>query len=223
MIPATPVPGTADDHPLVEITEYQRITADGATSDENVTASIDDALDMLQSEMHRTILYANYVERLYFYGNGMVYPSATPFDITKPVRNPNDLSASPPDVGLFQGNGIWVGWFVPLPFLPVWQGVVPPQTDVSYWGGWTGPAGPGPYLPASLKRVICQVAWYIANPVSLSGMPGGVKSVSVGGVSMSGDLSSMVTRDRMLANAIKRWRKPQAKAWDGQVTPASQP
>lgn len=214
MIPATPVAGTKDPNPLVTGDQYSRITGDSDSL--YIDASLNDALVMLQEEMRRTFLYAQYTERLYLYKNGMVYPTATPLDSTKGVLSPG---GSPPQtVGIFQGNGIWVGWYIPLPSLPMWTGVVPPQTDITYWGGWTGPAGPGPFLPPKLTRVICKVAWYINHPAALSGMPGGVKSVSIGGVSMSGDLSSMTDRDFQLARDIKKWRKPAVRAWDAQVT-----
>ncbi|HEX3539650.1 MAG TPA: hypothetical protein VHT75_04325 [Acidimicrobiales bacterium] len=214
MIPATPNSGTADTNPLVTVAQYQAVTQDSATSSETVTANLADALDMIQRECRRTLLYAQYTERLYLYRNGQVYPTATPLDTSKAVISPAGTS----NIGIFQGNGIWVGWFIPLPSLPVWVGVVPPQTDITYWGGYTGPAGAGPQLPASLRRIVCKVCWYLSNPAVLTDMPGGVKSVSVGGVSMSGDLASMVSRDRQLGRDIKRWRHPQAHAWDAQVT-----
>lgn len=218
MIPATPLPDTADPNPLVSVADYQRITRDTVTDDDDVQAAIDDALDMCQREMRRTILYAQYTERLYLYKNGMVYPSATPFDVSKVVMSPNGDPSD--DVGIFQGAGIWVGWFVPLPSLPVWMGVVSPQTDITYWGGFTGPDGPGPQIPAKLARIIARVAWYVANPATLQGLPGGVKSTSAGGVSISGDLSSMVAADPQLGRDIARYRKPQARGWGGQTTPA---
>lgn len=217
MIPATPNAGTADPNPLVTTAEYQAVTLDTATPSATVSAAIADALDLCQRETRRTLLYAQYTERLYLYGNGQVYPSATPLDTTKGVTSP---TGSPPEnVGVFQGNGIWVGWYVPLPSLPVWVGVVPPQTDITYWGGYSGPGGIGPFaLPAELKRIVCRVAWFICNPAHLEGTPGGVKSMTVGGVAMSGDLSSFMTADPDLCRAIRRWRHPQARGFDGQVT-----
>lgn len=215
MIPAVPDAGTADPNPLVTVADYQQVTQDVTAEQTLVEANIGDALDMIQRECRRTILYAQYTERLYLYNNGMVYPTATPLDVTKPVGSP----AGSTNVGVFQGNGIWVGWYMPLPALPVWSGVVDPQTDVTYWGGYTGPAGPGPIVPASLKRTVCKVAWYLTHPVVLDQLPGGVKAVSVGGVSISGDLASMCSRDRALGGDIKRWRHPRLHAFDGQPTP----
>lgn len=219
MIPATPVTGTADPHPLVRIQDYARITQDQAALSDptDLAASLADAIGMVEPETRRTFQYAQYTERLYLYHDGIVYPSATPLDVSKPVVGP--AGNTPPDnVGVFQGGGIWVGWYVPLPSLPIFAGVVPPQTDITYWGGWTGPDGPGPFIPPKLVRIICRVAWYILHPAALQGLPGGVKSTSVGGVSISGDLSSMVASDPQLAKDIRRFRKPQVRGWGAQVT-----
>lgn len=216
-VPATPNAGTADANPLVTYTQYQQVTGDTQfTGQAGFDPYLADAVDEFCRRTRRTLLYAQYTERLYLYKKGLVYPSATPLDVTKGVVSPN---GSPPEnVGVFQGNGIWVGWFVPLPSLPMWEGVVPPQTDITYWGGYTGPAGPGPLLPTEVKRILCKIAWYLLHPVHLDGIPGGVKSVSVGGVSVSGDLSMMVDTDRRLSASIVRWRHPQAKGWGAQVT-----
>jgi hypothetical protein len=98
-------------------------------------------------------------------------------------------------------------------------GVVPPQTVITYWGGFVNPtlatgnlASHG--LPSKVKRMICKIAFYRANPVMLSGIPAGVRSMSVNGVSISGvDLSSMMDSDAQLRKDIKRWRHPQAYHW----------
>lgn len=216
-IPATPNSGTADTNPLVTYTQYQQVTGDSQfASQADFDPYLEDALDLFQRRTRRTLLYAQYTERLYLYKNGTVYPTATPLDVTKSVTSPN--GAPPENVGVFQGNGIWVGWYVPLPSLPVWEGVVPPQTDITYWGGYTGPAGPGPLLPTAIKRILCRIAWYAAHPVTMAGLPAGAKSVSVAGVSASGDLSFMVDSDLQLRRDIKRWRHPHAKAFDAQTT-----
>lgn len=215
-IPATPNAGTADPNPLVTYTQYQQVTGDTTTAEADWDAALDDALDLFQRRTRRTLLYAQYTERLYLYANGTVFPSATPLDVTKGVQSPN--GAPPEDVGVFQGNGIWVGWYVPLPSLPMWEGVVPPQTDITYWGGWTGPSGPGPYLPTSIKRVLARIAWYALHPVTMAGLPAGAKSISVAGVSAAGDLSFMVDSDTRLRKDIVRWRHPHARGWDAQTT-----
>ena len=216
MIPATPIAGTADPNPLVTLSEYQLYTTDtDSTNALNFPDVLEDALDQVQRWCNRTLLYGQYDERLFVYKSGMVYPSAAPIDQTKPVST----NASTPDPGnsIFQGDGIWVGWFIPLPALPVWEGVVPPQTDITYWGGYVGSQSSNPQqplLPARLKRAICKVCWFILNPVALSEMPGGVKSVAMGGVSISGDLSSMVDSDDALRRDLRRFQRRLGKHWD---------
>lgn len=211
-IPAIPNAGTADTNPLVTFEQYQFVTNDQGSTSSNFELALDDALDMLQREMRRTFLYAQYTERLFIYlKSGQVYPTATPLDASKGVSTP---TGDPPEnVGIFQGNGIWIGWYQPLPSLPMFAGVVPPQTDITYWGGWTQST-----LPAKLRRIICKVCWFILNPVALVGMAGGVKSVSVGGVSISGDLSSFIDCDPQLGRDIRSYRRPQVRAFDAQVT-----
>ena len=231
MIPAAPLyvngVSTADPNPLVTWDDYQRITQDRATLEDDFNYFLADALNQLQVRMNRTFLYAQYNERLYLYQNGQVYGSAVPYDTNYPVTNPASNGQPSQDVGIFQGFGIWVGWYIPLPSLPIWQGVVPPQTDITYYGGFVGPDSPlalptyatgSRLIPTALKRIIVKVVWFMANPALLPGLPGGVKSTSVAGVSLTGDLSSMVTCDRALGGAIKRWRNPMCRGFAGQTT-----
>jgi hypothetical protein len=175
---------------------------------------------MLQRETKRTFGYGKYREDQYLYGMGMVYPSATPIDRTKPIAagvnlyTPNATSASTP-ASIIQGAGIWVGWFTPLPWMPVWTGVIPPQTVITYWGGWQpygGSPGTTEALPAKLARIIARVAYYILHPALIQ--PYGAKSTSAGGISMAGTLSSMMISDPQLRRDVRRWTRPQARAWD---------
>ena len=214
MIPASPVSGTADPNPLVTFAEYQQVTGDSTSTSDDFGWALTDALDLFQRRTSRTLLYAQYEERLYMYPDGMVYPTATPLDTTKGVTSPN--GSPPDDVGVFQGAGIWVGWYVPIPSLPMWSGVVPPQTDITYWGGWTGPDGPGPLLPSGIKRILCRLAWFALHPVTMAGLPVGASSSSVAGVSVAGDLEQMADSDPGLRRQIARWRHAFAKSWDGQ-------
>jgi hypothetical protein len=225
MIPATPEPGTADPNPLVTQDDYQMVTGDCTVDPVAFDYFLADALDQVQRKLTRTLLYANYVERLFLYRNGFVYGSAIPYDTSVAVVNPAMATEPDPNDPLnasnFQGYAVWVGWYTALPMLPWWSGVVPPQTDISYWGGFVGPgsdlAGER-LLPAGLKRAICKVVWYMAHPVFLPGLPGGLKSVSVGGVSMSGDLTAMTMGDKALGCELKRWRHPMARHFAGQTS-----
>lgn len=219
-IPSIPNPNTADAAPLVLFTDYQMFTGDDVSSEARFDYFLPRALDELQREMRRTFLYAQYTERCFLYPDGMTYPTATPFDTSQGVTAPSGESNG--DVGIFQGDGLWVGWFIPLPSLPVWQGVVDPQTDVTYTGGWVGTSSPrygGVFdLPSKVESIIIRTVFFKLNPAALKNMPGGVKSSSVGGVSLAGSLSSFMAADPELRRDISGWRKPQVHAWDAQTT-----
>lgn len=208
-IPATPQPGTADANPLLTFARYQFVTKDKASIEADFDQALTDALDMLQREMHRTLLYANYIERLYVYPMiGQVYPSATPLDADKPVGTTSDPDGTESSY-VIQGAGIYVGFLNPLPALPIFSRVIPNQTDVSYWGGYTQST-----IPVKLLRVIARVCWYILNPAEIDGpLLAGAKSVSVGGVSISGELSAFMISDPQLCKDIGRFTRRQARAW----------
>lgn len=207
-IPATPNAGTADTNPLLTIARYQFITNDSVSTAPNFAMALADALDMLQRAMDRTFLYAQYTERLYVYKNGQCYPSATPLDQSKPVGTSSDPSGQSSSF-VIQGAGIYVGFFNPLPALPVFSRVVPMQADVAYWGGYTQTT-----IPATLARVIAKVCWFILHPVTAPAAGiGGARSVSVGGVSVSGDLSSFMASDRDLRRDIEDLTRRQARSW----------
>jgi hypothetical protein len=210
ILPLVPndVTGSPDPNPLVSVQQYQDTTTDILSSVNDVADTIQEVVGDLCRELGRTLLYGEYTESQRLYANGMVYPSATPIDVNQPFYSGsqlyNPLSDNVNGSSIIQGDGVWVGWFSPLPFMPVYMGVIPAQTDITYWGGYTQST-----LPGKLKRVICLITYYRLNPVVLQGMPGGVRSMSVNGVSISGDLSSMMDTDPNLRRAIRGWRHPQ--------------
>jgi hypothetical protein len=214
VLPLTPndVAGSPDPNPLVTPQQYASITGDTASAVNDIEENISDVINDLCKELKRTLVYGQYTEAQFLYANGMVYPSATPLDPNQPVTanlsdNDNIYDPATDDSSgssIVQGDGIWVGFFSPLPFMPFYTGVVPPQTVLTYWGGFTQST-----LPSRLRRIICTICYYRLNPVVLKGMPGGVKSMSVGGVSISGDLSSLMDTDPALRKAIRGWRHPQ--------------
>lgn len=219
-IPATPMPGTADPNPLVSVADYQLYTQDLAPSAASVSGAITRALSDVQQFCKRTLLYGQYSENVFVNRTGMVYPSAVPVDLSMPPSS----NASDADNSIFQGWGIWVGWFIPLPSLPVWQGVVPPQTDILYWGGYSGsssvypPVGgtSGEPIPSKLCDAICKTAWYYLHPGSLPAMPGGVKSLSQGGVHLTaapGGFSSFMRVDRQLRKDLQGFKRRLGKDW----------
>jgi hypothetical protein len=214
VLPLTPndVEGSPTCEPLVSAQQYQKITKDVASGIDDIDDMITEVIWDLSQECRRTLVYGEYTEAQYLYPNGMVYPSATPIDVNQPVISGVEVYDPATDntgSSIIQGDGVWVGWFSPLPWMPFYTGVVPPQTVLTYWGGYTQQT-----IPPRLRRIICTVALYRLNPVVLLGMPGGTKSMSVGGVSISGDLSSLMDTDPALRKAIRKWRHPQGGyAW----------
>lgn len=228
-IPSTPITNSGLKTPLLTTAQYETLTGDSSSTEAQVAQAITAAITMLQLETCRTFGYGRYREDLYLYKMGMVWPSATPIDRTKAIAagvnytqtgqnlytptNPATQKSTP--ASIIQGTGIWVGWFTPLPWMPVWTGVIPPQTVISYWGGWQ------PYqatpkttisMPAKMARLIARVAYYSLHPTMVS--PVGATSTGAGGISLGGELSSMMIADPQLRRDIKRWRRAQAHAWD---------
>jgi hypothetical protein len=203
---------------LVSVDDYGWITNDRANDPDDVARALDEAVTMVEVECVRTLGYGQYTENLYLYADGKVYPSAVPIDPTKPISSGEALYNPATDNApgsIIQGFGVWVGWFTPLPWMPVWQGVIPPQTNVTYMGGYHPYGvkdGTTPGLPPKLARVIARIAYYSQHPAVVQAM--GQKSISIGGVSISGDLSSFMLADPQLKRDILRFRRAQAHAWE---------
>jgi hypothetical protein len=217
-IPAVPLTGTGLTQPLISIADYQRFTGDLDTEADALGVAIADAVESVSLECNRTLSHGRFTENLYLTKTGMVFPSAAPIDATQTIvsgpkiYDPTLASAA----SVIQGYGIWVGWFSPLPWMPVWSGVIRPQAFVTYSGGFQPygvTTGPTEGLPLKLARAIAKVAWFDLHPAALTDLPGGVKSVSLGGVSMSGNLSSFVMSDPQLVRDLKRFKRRQATSW----------
>lgn len=205
LIPAAPVAGTTPVGPLLTPVDYAAVC--GTAGPQANQATIDEAILLVEIFLTRTLAYGQYTERLFVDRRGFTYPTATPLDVSYTIT---------PMSSLAQGDGVWTGYFTPLPDLPVFTGVVPPQTDVTYAGGfqpWTVKTGPTPPIPPKLRRSICKVAWFMLNPAQLAGMPGGAKSSSAAGVSVSGDLSSMVLSDPQLLRDLKGYQRRDSRSW----------
>lgn len=219
ILPLTPNPGTAKTMPLVTAEQYQEVTTDTATPIPRVESLIQEAIEDLSKKCGRTFAYGQYTEAQYLYPNGMVYPSATPIDVTQVISaavegnsNIYDPASDDPFSSIVQGDGVWVGWFSPLPWMPYYTGVIPPQTILTYYGGWQNSLTANPpamALPSGVLRMICRLVYIRANPVLLNGLPAGVTSMSVGGVSIAGPhMSLFMEEDPDLRRMIKRWRHP---------------
>lgn len=210
-IPAIPLSGTGIDPSTLVNNAYYKFATNDQTGD--TTLVLPEAIDQVARACNRTLAYGQFTERLYVYSNGYVYPSAVPIDPAQPLD---------PTGGIIQGFGVLAGWFPPLVEAPVLTGILPPQVDFTYWGGFQPvgtTTGPTPGLPPRLARAICKVAWYMLHPVILVGLVPGAKSVSVGDVSISGanaglsDLSSFMAADPALCSDILAFHRPTVRAW----------
>lgn len=205
-IPAQPAAGAPPPvGPLVTPADYQSVTHDAEGVDQ---ATLDEAVLLVEQACTRTFAYGTYAERLYVNRDGFVFPTATPLDPAAPIV--------PMVNGYIQGAGVWVGWSFPPTDLPVFTGALPPQCDLTYSGGyqsWANTGGPTERLHPKLRRIFCRVTWFLAHPVVLAGMPGGVKSTSSAGVSVTGDLSSFVTADPDLARDIASFTRRDTRSW----------
>jgi hypothetical protein len=202
LYPATPLTGTGVGS-LVGVADYIRITGD-SNGDQD---TLDEATNQASQFCNRTLGYGQYVERLYVNRRGMAYPSATPLD---PNYQPSPATA------LVQGPAVWVGYFTPLPSLPVWTGVVLPQTDITYAGGYQPygvTTGPTPQLPAALMRAICKIAYFTLNPAVLPNLPAGATSVSLQGVTMAGNLSPFAFADDDTMRTLRRYTRREIPAF----------
>jgi hypothetical protein len=198
----------------VSVQQYRRITQDRSKkiTDEDIKETLEETIVLVCQECDRTLAYGEYTEVKYLYSNGMVFPSAVPIDPTKPITSSDviyDPTVDNAPGSIIQGWGIWVGWFTPLPWMPVFVGVLDPQTQVTYTGGFTQDT-----IPPRLRRLICRIAYKLLHPNNMAGLPGGVKSVSVNGVSMSGDaLTAFDWKDAGIELELIEFTRPDVEAW----------
>lgn len=203
--PAIPAEGTGVGS-LVSVANYEQVTGD-TNSNSDLQDIIDQAVIEVCQYCNRTLGYGQYTERLRVDRKGMVYPSALPID---------PAGATTPG-GTIQGGGIYVGPFTFLPELPFLAGTIAPQLDQTYWGGFLPylASGTTPSLPPKLMRAIATAAFYLANPVILSGVPAGATSVSLQGVSVSGMTGAVSSwqNDAGLVKTLKAYRREQIPAF----------
>jgi hypothetical protein len=224
-LPTIPNPGTGLSTPLVSEAQYRKMTGDLISESADVVAEIAEATRDICIECHRTLSYGQYTENLYLYAKGMVWPSATPIDLSTKIYASATggevlfdpaTDTVPGGSSIIQGAGIWVGYFSPLPWMPVWSGVIDAQIVITYAGGfypWQTTVGvTTTTLPGKLARAIITVAYYTLNPSVVKSM--GATSVALGGVTVAGDLSSFMRADPELRRTIKRFTRRQAHHWE---------
>lgn len=192
---------------LVASADYLRVTGDATDPADALT----DALALVDEHCRRHFAYGSYTETLYVYRDGKCYPTNTPLDtITSPALAPSAI----------QGAGVYLGVFLPVPALinaGDWQGAIPPQTAVTYMGGFqpygTGGGGPTPDLPVTVMRAVCRIAYLMLQPAASLQAPAGTTSISVGDVHLQGDLSGFAVLDPSITRDLRGYVKRQAHAW----------
>jgi len=204
---------------LVDGGLYVRWTGDTTSNPSDVTAALADAEAAVDEHCHRTFAYGSYTETLYIYPDGKVYPSATPLVA---VTNPAGQWS-------IQGAGVWIGWWDPYPILANTyssaQGGYPPQTTITYTGGYQAygiTTGPTPGLPVKVARAIAQLAWKSVHPIQLPNLPGNVNSVHVGDVGYSGTKPLTVGEliDDAMAQTLSGFVRRDVRAWQTNAKPA---
>jgi hypothetical protein len=198
-MPRTPLPGTGFTGPLVSFTTYQRITKDTSSNRYDVENAVMEVTADLSRELQRTLVYGNYNELLFVNKLGFTWPSALPIS---QVDSPFGAD--------LQGFQVWIGFYLPLPDMPVWSGVIPPQSYVVYWGGFTDKT-----LHPKLQRLISTMVWYRLNAEPLVGVPAGATSVHVGSVGYSapGGISQFIYNDREMRRTKERFARTPPRAW----------
>lgn len=199
------------DETILAVAGYRAITRDTRSVENDLQPALDSAASLVDEHCRRKFMYGEHTETLYVYRDGKCYPTNTPVDA---ITTPEGLSAQ-----AIQGAGVYLGVFLPVPGLVNagdWQGAIPPQTTLTYTGGFQpygSTDGPTPQVPQKVARCIARVAWMILHPVVLVGMPTGATSASVGGLSVAGDLSPFIAMDASIERDLKGFRKRQVKAW----------
>lgn len=196
-LPATPMDDLGFTGLLCPVAQYQAFTGDTTTDPTLLSTTLATAQNDVSKACKRTLAYGHYYELLYVYRDGYCFPSAVPFS-----------EFIQPESAFPQGAAVWVGFFLPLPEMPIWSGVLPPQTYVEYWGGFTDQT-----IPGRLQQLIAKVAWRYLNPVALPGMPPGATTAGSGGVTASGDISTLAVRDRDIKRDIEAFSLPRWRRW----------
>jgi hypothetical protein len=183
---------------------------DTTSSDAAVSGALQEAQELAESYLNRSLSEGARTETLYLYSDGTVFPSAPPI-----------ASVSDPAGAEVRGNGVFVGGWGLSPSSGVtWAS--PPQAEVTYVGGYTSAT-----LPAGLRKALCWAAYDLLHESSglagLSNLPAGVTSVSVGDVAISAGGSSGRGAGTLTASSgalserarkmLRPWRRQSVVGW----------
>lgn len=223
--PSQPADGTGFTDAFLSLSEYQMLTGDQTLDQAQLDFLLPQVELILAIECEATWRYGQYTEILKLYNNGFVYPSATPIDATKQINGSsgsslwNPVAAGGKDVlqagCAIQGIGVMVGpWgFWDQQFL--FGAVVPAQIQITYWGGWDDQSQNSRGDVWTFKRCLAKMVRYGSQPqFATTGGIGGVTSMSIGGISISGaGLNAMMLYDAGMAEEVASLRRANVGGW----------
>jgi len=154
---------------LVTVLRYRAITGDQASSDEAVSARIEEAIELLEGELGRPLEQAERTERMYPTRDGLLWPQATPL-----------VAAEGYTIDGHALNGTFVWW--------VNDHVVTMAVDVTYTGGWverTANPSSAFRLPVHIERDLAFAAQALGQTPTPLAVPAGASSVSLGDASVT--------------------------------------
>jgi len=156
---------------LVTVLRYRAITGDQASSDEAVSARIEEATELLEGELGRPLEQAERTERMQPTRDGLLWPLATPLAAaTDYTIDGHALRGSSP----FPSGWDFIGGETAL--------------DVTYTGGWverTANPGSAFRLPVHIERDIAFAAQALGQTPTPLAVPAGASSVSLGDASVT--------------------------------------
>jgi hypothetical protein len=223
--PSQPIGATGFTDPFIDLPTYQQLTGDLALTEDQLDFLAPQCELILATYCEATWRYGQYAEILKIYQNGFVYPSATPIDVTKPINGSdggflwNPVEAGGTDVmqagSPIQGVGIMVGpWGMFDPSI-VWGSYVPNQMQLTYWGGWDDTSSDTRGDVWIFKRCLAKMVRYGSQPqFATTGGIGGVTSMSIGGISISGSgLSAMMLMDDGMYDDVVSLKRANVGGW----------
>ncbi|MGK2948991.1 MAG: hypothetical protein ACSLFP_10480 [Acidimicrobiales bacterium] len=158
---------------MITVEQYRRTTGDTSTSDEDVTANVAEAVELLEDYLDRPLAEDERTEAMRPDRWGRLWPKATPL-ITATGYEIDGLAL----VGA-------------SPFGPTISFIDPSSSiDITYTGGWADPNAVGyddeatNQLPGGIARDLAWAAHRLANPTAgaaeFANLPVGATSVRLG-------------------------------------------
>lgn len=221
--PSQPIAGGFTD-PFIDLGEYQQLTGDTVLTEDQLDYLLPQCELILAAYCEATWRYGQYTELLKLYNNGYVYPSATPIDVTKSINGDNNsflwhpVAAGGTDIiqagCAIQGVGVMVGpWGLFDPTI-VFGSLTPRQMTITYWGGWDDTSAETRGDVWIFKRCLAKMVRYGSRPAFETSPIGGVTSMSIGGISISGTgLNAMMLMDQGMYDDVCALKRANVGGW----------